>query len=139
LELAIQVTETLHEIHEQNVCHLDLKPDNIFITKNEKRPIIGDFGLAAQTPGKIAERGSKGYIAPELFGVKISIVEISPSADIWSLGVVLYTIFHGENPFTEIQETGTKNQLALEITKVRRKLSQTKDPIVKSRRSSERR
>ena len=80
-------------MHEMNLIHRDLKPLNIFLCDNSDMPRvkIGDLGLAVQIqPGDkiIHKAGTKGFMAPE-------VAQRQPydfKADIYSLGVVLYTM-----------------------------------------------
>ncbi|KAF7691465.1 putative serine/threonine-protein kinase MRK1 like protein [Cucumispora dikerogammari] len=84
----------LNYLHEKNICHRDIKPDNILITKNYKVKIC-DFGSA-----KIINKSSKNnlkyitsrpYRAPEnLIGMR----NYSTLIDIWSLGVVFLETYH---------------------------------------------
>ncbi len=87
-------------VHSAGLVHCDLKPDNIILTDNGV-PKIADFGVASPrqqpSPGPASERrGSPAFMAPEQFreeaGWRV------PSADIYSLGAVLYWLLCGELP-----------------------------------------
>jgi len=79
------IFQALEFLHAQNIIHLDLKPENIFIGAGGSFK-IGDYGLAS-TPGvppSLHSEGDKYYIAPEILcGV------YGKSADIFSLGLIL--------------------------------------------------
>ena len=61
--------------------------------------VLSDFdtAIANTAPGKSAVVGTAGYVAPELLQLK----EYSYNVDIWSLGVVLYVMLVGKNPFPQ--------------------------------------
>ena len=99
----------LHALHQEGIIHLDLKPENIFIQKNDTQLIakIGDFGLSrllntgeiANTSTMSAITGTPDYIAPEQilkrkFGINGG---ISFNADIWALGVIVLKYFTGKS------------------------------------------
>jgi len=93
LRITTQIAKTLSKIHEQNICHRDIKPDNIFID-NKHNPKIGDFGVA-EFIGHIPKhiKGSKPYMSPNnIIGGKIS-----ANDDIYSFGIMLYRIFSKDN------------------------------------------
>jgi len=83
LQVGLDLTAALEFLHGQRLIHRDIKPANIIFIKN--RPKFADIGLVteiAATGGDVTYLGTKGYIAPEGPG--------TPSADIYSLGKVLY-------------------------------------------------
>lgn len=87
--------QAINHCHAQNVVHRDIKPDNIMITENDTVRLI-DFGLSKASKNKklTTVAGTPYYMAPEVlegsYGQK---------ADIWSLGVILYTLVSGYLPF----------------------------------------
>ena len=90
-------------LHQNNVVHRDLKPDNIFLT-SDRYVKFGDFGLASVLQmgdyTKI-DMGSLKYMAPEI--IKTQPTKFEP--DIWSLGCIIYEIitltqaFNGPIPY----------------------------------------
>ncbi|WP_257458620.1 serine/threonine-protein kinase [Archangium lipolyticum] len=102
LALLRRAAEALVTAHEQGIVHRDLKPSNLFL--REGRPedvVLLDFGIArthslmaVTRPGIVV--GTPGYMSPEQAS---SQSEISPSADIFSLGCVLYECLTGQPPF----------------------------------------
>ena len=80
----------LNEIHDKNLIHRDLKPDNIFIGKDYKIK-IGDFGISKKLDGTIHAKtiaGTKNYMAPEI----IKGEKYTNKIDIWSLGCIIYEL-----------------------------------------------
>ncbi|KRX07090.1 Protein kinase-like domain [Pseudocohnilembus persalinus] len=94
----IQIISALIYLHENRVIHRDLKLGNLFI--NDKMEIkIGDFGLATRLDFDGEKRkticGTPNYIAPEILKGKGHSYEV----DIWSLGVIIYTMLIGKPPY----------------------------------------
>lgn len=80
---------------------IDLKPENLlYLTRHPDSPLVlADFGTAEKldSPSGVLTTmvGSFGYAAPEVMEKK----EHSKPADMWSLGVITYTLLCGYNPF----------------------------------------
>jgi serine/threonine protein kinase len=99
--LGAAMARAAHSLHQQNVCHLDLKPANVLIRPNGSAVML-DFGLSchAQYPDLLAEElrkavGSPVWISPE----QVVGVRGDPRSDIFAIGVMLYELATGELPF----------------------------------------
>ncbi|MBZ0171252.1 MAG: serine/threonine protein kinase, partial [Phycisphaerales bacterium] len=99
VSVLLRVLDAAAVMHHAGLVHGDLKPTNVLVDHNEK-PTIVDFGLARaeSDPSWIAvpRGGTPGYSAPELL---TSQHDINPSADVFSLGVMLYELLTGRTPF----------------------------------------
>jgi polo-like kinase 1 len=103
----IQIIKALKYLHSHRIIHRDLKLGNLFI--NEKMELkVGDFGLATKLEfdgeRKRTVCGTPNYIAPEILEGKTG---HSFEVDIWSLGVIIYTLIIGKPPFetNNVKET----------------------------------
>ena len=94
-----QVTQGLKYLHQLNICHRDIKCDNIFVHKENDKVIckIGDFGLAAYDKDLTQTCGTVLYSPPEMF-FKNKMYK-GTKCDIWSFGVVLFCMVSGKFPF----------------------------------------
>ncbi len=115
LSIAIDIAQALEIAHDKGVVHRDLKPSNVVLT-DQGHPKITDFGIAKQLPvegdgaqdrtdtitGGVRTSGTLPYMSPEQ--VKGRTADFR--SDIFSLGVVLYEMLTGANPF--------RKQLAME-------------------------
>jgi serine/threonine protein kinase len=97
-------------LHTHQVCHRDLKPENILLDE-ENNVKLADFGLSNIMRDGIflySSCGSPNYAAPELINGKYY---NGSSIDIWSCGVILYTLLTGALPFNEKQTAKLYNKI----------------------------
>lgn len=101
-----QIASALATAHRNGVVHRDLKPANILLDE-EANAYLADFGIAKilspDTPTVVDDDryGSPDYVSPE----QVTGQPISPLTDIYSLGVVLYTMLTGKKPFSDPSTT----------------------------------
>ncbi|XP_061568208.1 myosin light chain kinase, smooth muscle isoform X2 [Cololabis saira] len=105
-----QILEGMAFMHDQNIIHLDLKPENIVCVDTTGTSVkIIDFGLASKlddrTPLKVMH-GTPEFVAPEV----INYEPVCLATDMWSIGVISYILLSGESPF---QGTSDAETLAL--------------------------
>jgi nucleotide-binding universal stress UspA family protein len=99
--IGVAVAEALHDLHQQGVIHLDVKPSNILFRPNG-RAVLVDYGLARheRLPDLLAEEfrlplGTAPYISPE----QVLHVRDDPRSDLFALGAVLYHLATGQRAF----------------------------------------
>ena len=101
LEMTSHVLRPLGAAHRAGLMHRDIKPENVLLPADGSVPKVADFGLAravteaTQTStGNIL--GTVAYLAPELITSGAS----TPRADVYSVGVMLFELLTGEQPFS---------------------------------------
>ena len=105
--LAQQIIEGLEHLHSANVCHLDIKPDNMILGADGNWKHC-DFGTASRGKMQQVSKGTGFYMAPEL-GPAYSVAATFDgfAADCFSLGVSIYLLLTSNFPFMEHQQRGS--------------------------------
>ncbi|OQV16210.1 putative Serine/threonine-protein kinase PLK4 [Hypsibius exemplaris] len=139
-EIFWEIVRGVQYLHDNGIIHRDLKPGNILLKDGGKIVKLCDFGLATEPEGMSPKSGGKfgGRVAvkpnstfcgtpdfspPEMFRLKDR--DIKTSADVYSLGVILYTMLTGARPF---QSSGkTLKEIGREKTSLTADYSMIKD------------
>ena len=102
-----QLVNGLKYLDRHKIMHRDIKPKNILLTNGRRFLKIADFGFAKNFSSCDLHEticGSPLYMAPELFNE----TKYNNQSDIWSIGMILYEMLYGLNPY---EESETINQL----------------------------
>lgn len=103
--LVYQILMSLKYLHDNNIVHCDLKPENVLLASSSPFPQVKlcDFGFAKIIGEKSFRRsivGTPAYLAPEVLKNK----RYNRSLDMWSVGVILYVSLSGTFPFNEDED-----------------------------------
>ena len=94
LEVARGAADALEYVHEQQVVHRDVKPQNLIA--GERGPVLVDFGVAREIG---ADAGTRGIGTPRYMAPEVMVGEgVSPRSDVYGLAATLWTLLAGEPP-----------------------------------------
>ncbi len=119
LDLFLQICDAVSYCHQRGILHRDLKPSNILVRTFDGRPTptIIDFGISSDLDARLESTegrllGTPEYMSPEHV---LSSHDLDVQADIYSLGMVLFSLLVGRIPFdrTEINRLDPAQRLAL--------------------------
>ncbi|HEY9071844.1 MAG TPA: protein kinase [Candidatus Ozemobacteraceae bacterium] len=113
LELFVELLEGIHACHQKGIIHRDLKPANVLINRSGQLKIV-DFGVA-KTARKVTRTGmtlgTPHYMAPEQCLGK---GDITPAADIYSIGIMFWEMLVGKVPF-DVESGATDPALTIAL------------------------
>ena len=118
-EITKGILSALQFLHSQNICHRDIKPDNIMIHRHSRTVKLIDFGISKKTYQRGTRRemltviGTPFYLAPEmLLGGGYD-----ERVDLWALGVTLFRTVTGVTPFeSEYRSDTVRNIVAGKVS-----------------------
>ena len=126
LDIAIQVARGLQKAHDTGIVHRDVKPENLMMTgdgfvkildfglaklhRPESETVVGSLDAGLTAPGIIV--GTPAYASPEQLQGR----PVDPRTDVFALGVVLFEMLSGANPFRRESAIGTLNAILNENT-----------------------
>lgn len=106
-----QICEGLQHMHENNIVHLDIKPENIlFESKSSQNVKLCDFGLASKLdPDEIVKvsAATVEFAAPEI----VEKEAVGFATDMWAVGVLTYVILSGLSPFGGVDDDETQSNI----------------------------
>ena len=141
LEIFVAVCEGIQHAHRRGVIHRDVKPSNLLVTVHDDRPVpkVIDFGVAKATSQRLTERtvftelgqwiGTPEYMSPEQ--ADLTGLDIDTRTDVYSLGVVLYELLAGVQPFDSTTLRGAG------FDEMRRRIREEEPPRPSTRISSQ--
>ncbi len=118
LEIFTQICDGVQHAHHKGVIHRDIKPSNVLVKIQDSKPVpkIIDFGVAKAIAQRLTEQsvftaigefiGTPEYMSPEQ--AEMTELDIDTRTDVYSLGVVLYEMLVGAQPFDakELRQAG---------------------------------
>nr|CAI5841275.1 unnamed protein product [Callosobruchus analis] len=117
-----QLTNAVYYLHKHAIVHRDIKMENILLARNPENPKdeyfikLSDFGLSVIKTGSFIQGmmkdrcGTMVYMAPEILLERT----YSELCDVWSIGVILYTLLCGKYPFYDKNEATLINLICTE-------------------------
>ena len=124
-----QLTGAVRYMHARGIIHCDIKPENVFLAKQEGEPRrrnivkLLDFGLSFRSGDAPEQKlgGTPPYLAPE----RLQGAPQSPSCDVYSLGALLYELLTGRMVYTGTVAQVVEQSITGPLPKVPSKLSLT--------------
>ena len=132
IDLFLKVCAAIQHAHQKGVIHRDIKPSNVLVTMLDDRPApkVIDFGIAKATQQELTDKtlftryeefvGTPSYMSPEQ--MQFNAIGIDTRSDIYALGVLLYELLTGSQPFN------AKKLLSASHEEIRRRIREELPP-----------
>jgi len=110
IHLMQELLPVLQHIHNHNLIHRDISPDNIILRQSDQKPVLIDFGVVKELAEKVQggarpEKGTTvgklGYAPPE----QLQTGKAAPNSDLYALAVTVIVLMTGREPQTLLDET----------------------------------
>ncbi|KAL6731555.1 hypothetical protein Aduo_002406 [Ancylostoma duodenale] len=119
-----QLVSAVGFLHSKRIVHRDLKPENILFESEDcnARLRLVDFGFARLLPACVEQQlktpcFTLQYAAPEVLDLGDTLPEYNEQCDLWSLGVILFTMLSGQVPFHARSKTESATEIMHRIRK----------------------
>lgn len=124
VRLAAQIADALAFVHKEGVCHRDLKPSNVLLS-SEGQALLLDFNLSADARAGLPRIGGTiPYMAPEQLRALADSDDdgaMDERVDLFALGVILYELLTGKNPFGRVKARPSPKAWANDMLKCQRR------------------
>ncbi|KAE9555456.1 hypothetical protein FO519_001311 [Halicephalobus sp. NKZ332] len=116
-----QLVSAVQHMHLKGIVHRDLKPENILFENEgpDAKLRLIDFGFARLLPNSLEQLSTPcytlQYAAPEVIEVEDELPQYNQQCDLWSLGVILFTMLSGNVPFHAKTTTESANDIIARI------------------------
>jgi len=106
---AMDIALALRDMHNRNILHRDIKPDNVFLNEKMDTAKLGDFGVSKvvmpDQQQTLLPTGTPIYMAPELINPKKGADRSATKAsDVYSFGMLLYEVITGKEPYRDCKD-----------------------------------
>ena len=127
----MQIARAMAFMHREGFVHSDLKPANLLVFRGREHDLIkiGDFGLAGKYLGPWGggpAGGTMSCMAPEV----LQGVPTTPSADVFSMGLIAYEMLTGENPYNRVGATLDRDRADYQAVYKQMQLDARQEPLV---------
>jgi ribosomal protein S6 kinase alpha-5 len=120
-KIMAQIVSAVTHMHAKGIVHRDLKPENILFENEDPTSTLRliDFGFARLLPNSVEQLSTPcftlHYAAPEVLEIEDELPQYNQQCDLWSLGVILFTMLSGNVPFHAKNKTESASEIIARI------------------------